>query len=75
MTVSFGTVAAAKARSSGYGFLGGIGIGNRDWSVGAFAGYLDSRQRITALGAATSTDVSDAPRAKRQATTAHGASR
>lgn len=46
----------AKARSSGYGFLGGIGIGNRDWSVGAFAGYLDSRQRITALGAATSTD-------------------
>jgi hypothetical protein len=23
-----------KARSSGYGFLGGIGIGNRDWSVG-----------------------------------------
>ncbi|MET0374793.1 MAG: autotransporter domain-containing protein, partial [Rhizorhabdus sp.] len=46
----------AKARSSGYGFLGGIGIGNRDWSVGAFAGYLDSRQRIAALGAATSTD-------------------
>ena len=46
----------AKARSSGYGFLGGIGIGNRDWSVGAFAGYLDSRQRIGALGAATSTD-------------------
>ena len=46
----------AEARSSGYGFLGGIGIGNRDWSVGAFAGYLDSRQRITALGAATSAD-------------------
>lgn len=46
----------AKARSSGYGFLGGIGIGNRDWSVGVFAGYLDSHQRITALGAATSTD-------------------
>ena len=46
----------AKARSSGYGFLGGIGIGNRDWSVGAFGGYLDSRQRISALGAATSTD-------------------
>lgn len=49
-------VGTAKARSSGYGFLGGIGIGNRDWSVGAFAGYLDSRQRISALGAATSTD-------------------
>lgn len=46
----------AKARSSGYGFLGGIGVGNRDWSVGAFAGYLDSRQRIGALGAATSTN-------------------
>ncbi|MDD1453027.1 hypothetical protein NHF48_022270 [Sphingomonas sp. H160509] len=46
----------AKARTSGYGFLGGIGIGNRDWSVGAFAGYLDSRQRIASLGAATSID-------------------
>ncbi|WP_380784337.1 autotransporter outer membrane beta-barrel domain-containing protein [Sphingomonas sp. R86520] len=46
----------SKARSSGYGFLGGIGIGNHDWSVGAFAGYLDSRQRITTLGATTSTD-------------------
>ncbi len=46
----------AAARSGGYGFLGGIGIGNRDWSVGAIAGYLDSRQRITALGAATSAD-------------------
>ncbi len=46
----------ATARSSGYGFLGGIGIGSRDWSIGAFAGYLDSHQRIAALGATTSAD-------------------
>ncbi|WP_156362443.1 hypothetical protein [Sphingomonas sp. Leaf208] len=43
----------AKACTNGYGFLSGIG--NRDWSVGAFAGYLDSHQRIASLGAATST--------------------
>ena len=46
----------AKARSSGYSFLGGIGIGNHNWPVGAFAGYFNSRQRISALGAATRTD-------------------
>lgn len=46
----------AEARSSGYGFLAGIGIGNRNWSVGAFAGYLNSHQRIASRGASTSTD-------------------
>jgi len=46
----------AKAHRSGYGFFGGIGIGNHDWSVGAFAGYIDSRQRITALGALIGAD-------------------
>jgi uncharacterized protein with beta-barrel porin domain len=46
----------AEARSSGYGFLGGIGVGDRDWSVGVFAGYLDSRQRLAALDARTRTD-------------------
>jgi len=35
----------AKARSSGYSFLGGIGIGNYNWPVGAFAGYFAGRQR------------------------------
>ena len=49
-------VGTAQARTSGYGFLGGVGIGNRAWSVGAFAGYLDSRQRIDTLAASTRTD-------------------
>lgn len=51
-----GDAGTASARTSGYGFLGGIGIGNRAWSVGAFAGYLDSRQRIDALAARTHAD-------------------
>ncbi len=36
------------SRHRSYDFLGGIGIGNRGLLVGAVAGYLDSRQRITA---------------------------
>lgn len=46
----------SSARTRGYGLLGGIGVGNRDWAVGGFIGYLDSRQRIDALGASTKTD-------------------
>lgn len=46
----------ATAKSRGYGLIGGIGIGNRDWSIGAFGGYLDSRQRIDALGASNHAD-------------------
>ncbi|MBG6121015.1 uncharacterized protein with beta-barrel porin domain [Sphingobium sp. JAI105] len=46
----------SSARTRGYGLLGGVGIGNRDWAVGAFAGYLDSHQWIDALGASTKTD-------------------
>ncbi|KQO54509.1 hypothetical protein ASF14_19980 [Sphingomonas sp. Leaf257] len=44
------------ARTSGYGILGGIGLGNRDWMVGFFGGYLDSRQTIETLGASTHAD-------------------
>lgn len=46
----------SAARTHGYGLIGGIGIGNRDWSVGAFGGYLDSRQRIDALAASSRAD-------------------
>ncbi|MEC3912801.1 autotransporter outer membrane beta-barrel domain-containing protein [Sphingobium sp. CR2-8] len=42
-------------QTHGYGLIGGIGIGNRDWSIGALGGYLDSRQRIGALDASNRT--------------------
>jgi uncharacterized protein with beta-barrel porin domain len=44
------------ARTTSYGFLGGIGYGDHGWSVGAFGGWLDSRQRIAALGTSTGAD-------------------
>ncbi len=46
----------AMAQSRSYGFLGGIGVGNARWSVGGFAGYLNDRQQIDALGARTKLD-------------------
>lgn len=46
----------AATRSQSYGFLGGIGIGDATWSVGAFAGYLNDRQQIDALAARTKLD-------------------
>ncbi|MBB3693768.1 hypothetical protein FHY05_002407 [Sphingomonas sp. BK580] len=45
---------AASAQS--YGFLGGVGYGDRGWMIGAFAGYLNGRQQIDALGARTRAD-------------------
>ncbi|SCW80466.1 Uncharacterized conserved protein, contains a C-terminal beta-barrel porin domain [Sphingobium faniae] len=47
-------VARAKNRSSG--LLGGLGYGSEAASVSAFVGYMDSRQRIEALGARTDAD-------------------
>lgn len=47
---------SATARTQSYGFLGGLGYGDREWSVGAFAGYLNGRQQIGALGARTQAD-------------------
>ncbi|MEH3124186.1 MAG: autotransporter outer membrane beta-barrel domain-containing protein [Sphingomonas phyllosphaerae] len=44
------------ARAQSYGFLGGVGYGDRTWMVGAFAGYLNGRQQIGALGARTRAD-------------------
>ncbi|WP_132910877.1 autotransporter outer membrane beta-barrel domain-containing protein [Sphingomonas sp. BK235] len=46
----------SAARAHGYGFLGGIGYGDRGWMVGAFAGYLNGRQQIDSLGARTRAD-------------------
>lgn len=46
----------AAARTSGYGLFSGIGIGNRNWAIGGFVGYFDSRQRIDALAARNDTD-------------------
>lgn len=43
-------------RTSGYGLLGGLGIGDAKWSVGAFVGYLNNHQRISALDARTDAD-------------------
>jgi hypothetical protein len=46
----------SRARFSGYGMLAGVGYGGHGWSLGAFAGYLDGRQRIEALGARSEID-------------------
>jgi len=46
----------SRARTRGYGFLGGVGYGSTDLSVGAFGGYLDTRQTTGALGAETKAD-------------------
>jgi len=46
----------SSARTRGYGLLGGIGFGDADWSVGAFGGWLNTRQSIGALGAQTQGD-------------------
>ncbi|MDR6789733.1 hypothetical protein J2Y58_003108 [Sphingomonas sp. BE138] len=44
---------SSTARAQSYGFLGGVGYGDRGWMVGAFGGYLNGRQQIGALGART----------------------
>lgn len=46
----------AKANVHSRGLLGGIGFGSQLLSVGAFIGYVDARQRISALGASTDAD-------------------
>lgn len=46
----------ARASVSTRGLLGGIGAGSADASVGAFLGYIDAKQRIGAIGAATDSD-------------------
>ncbi len=46
----------SRARTDSYGLLGGIGFGSAEASIGGFVGYLDSHQRIAALGARTESD-------------------
>ena len=47
---------SSEARTRGYGFLGGVGYGDRHWMIGAFGGWLDTRQQIAALAASTRAD-------------------
>jgi hypothetical protein len=54
-TLDSGASGTAKARTNGYGFLGGLGFADADWSIGGFVGYLDSRQ--TLFGRAARTDL------------------
>jgi uncharacterized protein YhjY with autotransporter beta-barrel domain len=51
-----GAIGTSTAGSHAFGVLGGLGFGNENASVGAFIGYIDGRQTITALGARTRAD-------------------
>jgi uncharacterized protein with beta-barrel porin domain len=46
----------ARADLSTRGLLVGIGVGSSKASIGAFLGYIDAKQRIGAIGAATDSD-------------------
>lgn len=50
------TGGVARTTTNGYGFLAGIGFGDTRWSVGAFGGYMNSRQTLADLGARTNAD-------------------
>lgn len=51
-----GAIGTATAKSHSYGVLGGIGFGTASGSVGAFVGYIDSRQTLIGKGARTNSD-------------------
>lgn len=51
-----GAIGTASAKSHSYGVVGGVGLGNASGSVGAFIGYIDSRQTIAGRGARTNSD-------------------
>ncbi|HKR92816.1 autotransporter outer membrane beta-barrel domain-containing protein, partial [Novosphingobium sp.] len=51
-----GAIGTSSAKSHSYGVVGGIGFGNEAASIGAFIGYIDSRQTISGLGARTDAD-------------------
>jgi Uncharacterized protein with a C-terminal OMP (outer membrane protein) domain len=55
-TLEGGPQGAARAQINGYGFLGGIGWGGSDWSIGGFVGYLNSHQTLSSLDARTDVD-------------------
>lgn len=46
----------AAARTTGFGFLGGIGYGSQASSFGVFGGYIDSTQQIGQIGVRTEAD-------------------
>lgn len=46
----------STAQTRGYGFLGGVGYGDQQWMIGAFGGWLDTRQLIAPLAASTRAD-------------------
>ncbi|WP_156139528.1 hypothetical protein [Sphingomonas sp. 35-24ZXX] len=46
----------AAARTTGFGFLGGIGYGSQASAFGVFGGYVDSTQQIGHIGARTEAD-------------------
>ncbi|WP_440980255.1 autotransporter outer membrane beta-barrel domain-containing protein (plasmid) [Sphingomonas pseudosanguinis] len=46
----------STAQTRGYGFLGGVGYGDQQWMIGAFGGWLDTRQSIAPLAASTKAD-------------------
>jgi hypothetical protein len=46
----------SAAQTRGYGFLGGVGYGDRQWMIGAFGGWLDTRQQVAPLAASTRAD-------------------
>ncbi len=55
-TLERGTQGTSSAQTNGYGFLGGIGVAGDSWSLGAFGGYLNSRQDLAMRGARTRDD-------------------
>lgn len=46
----------AAARTTGFGFLGGIGYGSQASAFGVFGGYVESTQQIGQIGARTEAD-------------------
>lgn len=55
-TLESRTNGSAPTRITGYGLLGGLGIGSTEWSLGGFVGYLNSRQTLFGRGARTDLD-------------------
>lgn len=51
-----GAIGTSSAKSHSFGVVGGIGFGTANASVGAFVGYIDSRQTIAGRGARTNSD-------------------
>jgi hypothetical protein len=46
----------SRARTNGYGFLGGLGWGSQAWSIGGFIGSLNSHQNLALPGTKTNAD-------------------